>query len=67
LAPRGGRLLAVEEEEDAMDEWKARLDVFWKVGSDYHVKLEGNEDAYLGWLSVACLYRGNSPKDYREL
>jgi hypothetical protein len=25
------------EEEDAMDEWKARLDVFWKVGSDYHV------------------------------
>jgi hypothetical protein len=28
-------------------------------------KLEGNEAAYLGLLSVACLYRGNLPKDYR--
>jgi hypothetical protein len=44
-----------------MDEWKDRLDVFWKVGSDYHVNLEGNEAAYLGLLLVARLYGAMRP------
>jgi hypothetical protein len=34
--------------------WKVGLDVFWKVGSDYHVNKEVNEAANLGSPSVPC-------------
>jgi hypothetical protein len=46
---------------------KLGLDVFWKIGSDYHVEKGENEAANLGSPSVPCclIWSSNHAQDYR--